>query len=417
MSKKISLMILVIIGAAAMVGCVSPYYGTARIEPGWEYSMGTAFHTLRVPTITGPRYCMGLMQDIGISYGFNRYFKIFFNAGFGTALPEGKILIGRAVGVQAAAPLGSVTPALRIEYTGYGLEPSISPGLLLGIGRREWLTLNVRTQINPHDLAGQDSLPIITGVGFHITPALTLWAGGELKTLWIDEYDCFYPIMSAGLGYRFFAGEEFDVSDIAPLLVSLVIEGHTGLRTPSLHRMKASIARGGRTDAGLAFSWLGRMLYPFYHVGTGLRAELAFSYGFNPYVSVDTRLEVSNAEPHVWFASGIQATLPLGKLTPALRAEANTSQQGLAVSPAMLLGIGKDERVTLGMRFTYDFFVLDTLTPNLDLFANFRINPVWTVFTGIDLLSLSTSELDVDFPRGVLGVMCTLRKIEPGNRD
>ncbi len=417
MSKKISLMILVIIGAAAMVGCVSPYYGTARIEPGWEYTMGTAFHTLRVPTITGPRYCMGLMQDIGISYGFNRYSKIFFNAGFGPALPEGKILIGRAVGVQAAAPLGSVTPALRIEYTGYGLEPSISPGLLLGIGRREWLTLNVRTQINPHDLAGQDSLPIITGVGFHITPALTLWAGGELKTLWIDEYDCFYPIMSAGLGYRFFAGEEFDVSDMALVFVSFVVEGRTGLRTPSFHRVRAAIAEGGRTDVGLAFSWLGRMLYPFYHVGTGLRAELAFSYGFNPYVSVDTRLEVSNAEPHVWFASGIQATLPLGKLTPAFRAEVSTSEQGLAVSPSMLLGLGKGEKVTLGLRFTYDFFEAEPPDPALDLLANIRINPQWTIFTAIELLSLPNSFAGDDYPCGVLGVMCTLRKFEPGNRD
>lgn len=394
------------------ISCVSPYYGTARIEPGWQYSMGTAFHTLRIPNTPGPRYCMGLMQDLHISYGFNRYVKINLNAGFGTALPDGEILIGRGVGVQAAVPLGPVTPALRLEYTGYGVKPSVSPGLLFGIGRREWLTLNVRTHINPNALALQDSLPVIIGAGFHITPELTLWAGGELKTLWIDEYGCFYPIMSAGLGYKFYTGEELEVSHIPPLLVSFVIDGHTGPTTHPFHRMRAAITEGGSTEAGLAYSWLGRMMYPYYNVGTKLRAELAFSYGINPYLALDTRLHVSNHLPHLWFASGFQASLPCGKLTPAFRAEVNTSELGLAVSPSMLLGLGKDEKATLGLRFTYDFYNQEDSNPCFDLFANFRINPIWTIFTGIELLSLSDSFAGLDYPRGVLGVMCSFRKIE-----
>lgn len=56
-----------------MTSCVSPFYGTARIEPGFHMDAGLAATSFDFATWEGEEWCAGLRGDVELRYGFNEY--------------------------------------------------------------------------------------------------------------------------------------------------------------------------------------------------------------------------------------------------------------------------------------------------------------------------------------------------------
>ncbi|MBD3286208.1 hypothetical protein GF359_06705 [candidate division WOR-3 bacterium] len=199
MSKFLKLFLLTT-AVAAVVGCVSPFYGTARIEPGWHMDVGMAATSFVGATEWFP-YCIGIRGDAELSYGFNKYLGVNGRTalGLGYVLSEGgpmslmPILDG-ALGFQAALPLKTVTPALKVELSYYA-EPALSSAFLVGLGQDERATIGCRAYIEEFsDLAALDIF-----IGIHPVPKWTFFGGIETMTLFNKP---FYPIVTIGLGYN-----------------------------------------------------------------------------------------------------------------------------------------------------------------------------------------------------------------------
>ncbi|MBN2379153.1 hypothetical protein JXM67_05070 [candidate division WOR-3 bacterium] len=202
MFKKLAITSLLISTALLVTNCVSPYYSTAQIEPGWNINVGAGLHsTAFIALDAGPVYGVGLRCDSEIGYGVNRYFKPYARGavGLNTACPYfGDV----GIGFQSALPLGKITPALRIEVNSTGVLLSFAPALLLGFGKKEVLTLGVRPQFVGFDPEAYDlfidALAIV-----HISPRMSIFAGAELNSLieFFDEKDGI-PFLCVGVGYK-----------------------------------------------------------------------------------------------------------------------------------------------------------------------------------------------------------------------
>jgi len=184
-----------------MLSCVSPFYGTAKIEEGWHMDVGVAGGTLILPHLDawGFSSLIGVRGDVELRYGLNKYLGFHARGAIGYPMLDG------ALGIQTAFPLGLVTPALRTEISWYGGGPTFSPALLVGVGRTEWVTLGVRTHIpgnlgdSPHPEYGPylDPFPIDCFVGIHLG-RWNIFAGSQcFRHSYSNK-----PIASVGLGYK-----------------------------------------------------------------------------------------------------------------------------------------------------------------------------------------------------------------------
>jgi len=202
MRKKLHVLGLFIPLVTYLTNCVSPYYGTARIEPGWNINTGAGLHSTVVPVLdAGPMYGVGLRCDGEIGYGVNRYIKPYVRGGLG--LNSASLYFGDiGIGLQTAVSVGPVTPAFKIEVNSTGARPSLAPAFLLGFGKREVLTLGVRPQLvgfNPEMY--EPFVDVLMTV--HISPRLSIFAGAEVTSFveFFDQRDII-PFFSIGAGYK-----------------------------------------------------------------------------------------------------------------------------------------------------------------------------------------------------------------------
>lgn len=150
---------------------------------------------------------IGMRGDIEVRYGFNPHLQLNGRVGFGwgTAWRIGEMdpipawgtspTLDAGLGIQAALPLGPLTPALRVELAPFVLISNF----LLGIGqKREWVTLGgqVYTSI---DYQNNVVFPLGAFIGIHPTPRWTIFAGSGIFTSLLDGSE---PLFSVGLGYK-----------------------------------------------------------------------------------------------------------------------------------------------------------------------------------------------------------------------
>jgi len=184
-------------------GCVSPFYGTARIEEGWDIDAGVAGMKVYKPYWDSWGYfdSYGVRGDVNLRYGFNDYLCLYCRGAVGGSQYWLGLFLDAGAGIQASLPLGPVTLALNGEL--HGLE--FSPALLAGIGRTEWLTIGIRTHIpgnlydSPHPEYGKylDSYPLDCFAGFHLGH-WNIFAGSQLfRYSYNDD-----PVFTAGIGYK-----------------------------------------------------------------------------------------------------------------------------------------------------------------------------------------------------------------------
>lgn len=206
MRRKRAFALILLVMGMGFLGCVLPFYGTAKIEPGLHFDVGLAGMTYGVPSSSyydeDVYYPFaGGRADFEVRYGVleNVSLSARFGAGLGTEFYiYSEPFIDGALGVQLVVPVeGPVTPALRTEFSGYLIEPTLSPAILLGIGREEEkLTLGTRIHLRrgPEDLnvGGLDAF-----VGIHLSPQWTIFAGAEVSSFF-SSHPTFFTL---GVGY------------------------------------------------------------------------------------------------------------------------------------------------------------------------------------------------------------------------
>ena len=207
MSKKLVFCLALLTIGVWVLSCVSPFYGTARIEPGGYLNVGGA--AIRFVGITGlggsalfpgpdMDLCYGVRGDFEFGHGFNDYLQINGRLGVGLGYSGEKVaaLMDVGLGMQTALPLGAVTPALQVDL----IPPRVAP--ILGIGRNEWLTLGGR--IGPDPFLGADFFKEKQWdvfVTVHPWPRWSIFAGLSSSPFLSDVLD-FPLIATLGVGYR-----------------------------------------------------------------------------------------------------------------------------------------------------------------------------------------------------------------------
>jgi len=204
--KSLSTMIVLAIGGV-VISCVSPFYGTAKIEPGFHADVGVGVSRFVTNDSEWILDCVGPRLDTELRWGFNRFVQVSSRMGIGFGytkvedyLPinEGPYILAHgALGVQAAYPLRRNTPALRLELS---YQPNleavkISPVLLWGFGNPEWLTLGV----NPTFFNGVEYLTVEVFAALHPWKRWTFFAGLDVTAIFSDIDG--YPIATIGAGY------------------------------------------------------------------------------------------------------------------------------------------------------------------------------------------------------------------------
>ncbi|MBD3286510.1 hypothetical protein GF338_09255 [candidate division WOR-3 bacterium] len=202
MSKFLKLFLLTT-AVAAGLGCVSPFYGTARIEKGWNMDVGVAACTF-ANTLGTLHYLAGMRGDCEIRYGINNYFQANgrIGAGFGYKVLSDEqeptkngpfLLLDGALGLQAAYSINKVTPALRIEA-----GPVISIIPVVGFGNHEWLSIGSKIS-TPYDT--KELIPELF-VTIHLLERWSIFGGVNMLTIASPEWE--YPVASLGVGYNIF---------------------------------------------------------------------------------------------------------------------------------------------------------------------------------------------------------------------
>jgi len=219
MKKKISLILVTLAIGAFSLSCVSPFYGTARIEEGWHMDAGVAGMSEITPSLDswGFEYHLGARADAELRYGFNSFLQLNSRIALGAAPAWPPIFADVAVGAQTAYPIGPITPALRVEVSGYGGGITFSPAVLLGIGRKEVVTLGGRIHIfgntyerqHPHPGSvtfPEDYDPYLedTPTDFFVGIHLGRWnilVGSQLF-YHSSSHSFERPVATAGIGYK-----------------------------------------------------------------------------------------------------------------------------------------------------------------------------------------------------------------------
>lgn len=88
---KIAKWIALVLVAGCVTGCVSPFYGTARIEKGWHTDVGLG-PTSYIAGFGEPNsHFFGFRGDVEVCYGFNQYLQANARLGLGLGLREQRI--------------------------------------------------------------------------------------------------------------------------------------------------------------------------------------------------------------------------------------------------------------------------------------------------------------------------------------
>lgn len=194
-----------------LTSCVSPFYGTARIEKGFHAEIGVATHSFLFPWLDAMQYGYrsGMRSDVELRYGFNRYLGLHARAALGVFYNDPLPFLDAGVGIQTALPLKWVTPALRSEVSLYGGCVTLSPTLLVGIGREEKVTLGGCVHLfgnsseanwDDYHKALEDT-PTDFFVGIHAFPRWTLFVGTQLF-YHSYIYPGKKPLYTIGVGYK-----------------------------------------------------------------------------------------------------------------------------------------------------------------------------------------------------------------------
>lgn len=208
MNKRFFFTVGVLLGGAFGISCVSPFYGTARIEPGWHMDAGIAATTYVAELAWRYPYSIGCRGDLELRYGFNKYMQMNAQAGLGIGFSlsswsdpsyrGGDVypLLDGVLGIQTALPVGFLTPALRMEFSYFLGEPELVSTALLGIGLKERFTLGGRLHLD--ELIDPYSLDAF--VGFHPSSKWSMFAGIKF---FFHGYDITYPpVATLGVGYK-----------------------------------------------------------------------------------------------------------------------------------------------------------------------------------------------------------------------
>lgn len=203
--KKLFVTLIAFAVGMGLLNCVSPFYGTARVEKGWDMDAGLAACTF-ANTLGTLHYLAGMRGDCEIRYGFNKYLQSSGRIGFGGGYeilddsqePERNDLfplLDGAIGVQGAYPLKAMTPALRVEA---GSGVSVMP--LVGFGEGEWLTVGSRIWVS---YAMEDVMTDVF-ISAHPLPRLSVFAGVSMLPFFVPtEWKWNRPLASVGIGYKF----------------------------------------------------------------------------------------------------------------------------------------------------------------------------------------------------------------------
>lgn len=196
--RKIIILLMFIVGTW-LPGCVSPFYGKAQVERGLSMDAGLAVATYHVPITSGTSYSIGVRGDIVVGYGFNPYLKVDArgSVGLGTQFSgmQHPFFADAALGVQTCLPLGPLTPGLHVELSYYLREVTLSPTVLFGIGKKEWLTLGGRMHMHGF-LIGWDPVAVDAFACAHLSPRYSVFAGAEIF------YITYAPAITLGVGYH-----------------------------------------------------------------------------------------------------------------------------------------------------------------------------------------------------------------------
>jgi len=203
MKRKSTLILILIVGMSMIISCVSPYYGTARIPPGWDANAGVALNSYYLVPICGSiSYELGLRGDIEVSYGIARILRPYLRLGGGVSLGGG--FIDPGAGLQLSVPTGNVTPSVIAEVNLQLGEPTIAPAVLIGVGgEEEKLTLGARTECSIDSPGDQFYVPWEVFATYHHNPRLAVFCGVELRTLIGTFTDNGYPLITLGVGYNY----------------------------------------------------------------------------------------------------------------------------------------------------------------------------------------------------------------------
>lgn len=395
---KIIMCVTGVVCVTSVTGCVSPFYGTARIEPGWQTSYGVALYS--------SVYFLGLREDVHVSYGFNPYLKAYLEAALGTAFPD---LADGRIGVQAALPAGWVTPAMRLELSVYNTI-SLSPSFLLGIGRKEFLTLAIRTHIYPQIFNKEDpqsEFPIILTCGIHPMPQLTIFAGADIGTLGRAYYG-FDPLFSLGVGYNFLKSESSGdtLNALLPLLIAAEGWINDGL-TPI--KLDSKIEPGVNIRPGIIVIGVLPVKHELEFEQLGFQVDVDFSYGFNEHFEIFTHTNIGSEMPILYLSPGVRFSMPLGPITPAISVDITSIPRTFVLAPSFLLGIGRNEPVTLATRFRWDLAGEYYPEKALDVFAAVHVIPQLTLFAGVETITLFKSFRNTDrYPLAKAGIVIYL---------
>ncbi len=136
MSKKLVFCLALLTMGLWVLGCMPPpFYGTAKIEPGFHWDAGVAGGGGKVLSYR-EEWVEGLGGGVSteLRYGFNKYVQWHTRVGVDTYIGGPPVVPRIGIGIQTALPLEVVTPAFRLEAA--GIWPvTITPALLLGVGR------------------------------------------------------------------------------------------------------------------------------------------------------------------------------------------------------------------------------------------------------------------------------------------
>ncbi len=200
--KQVSLFVGVVSLLYFMGGCVSPFYGTARIEKGLHSNAGLAATSYVVPGFDESTFCTGLRADLEVRYGFSEYLQAQGSVGLGGGLSCPYFsgftpLLSAALGVQGALPFKGVTPALRVEAApGIGYIPVFTVTPLLGLGNNEMLTLGSKIWIS---WSGSPLIEVFTAL--HPVERWSVFGGVNLSSF-SENFELGLPIVSLGVGYK-----------------------------------------------------------------------------------------------------------------------------------------------------------------------------------------------------------------------
>lgn len=204
-----SIMIIMCVTGVVCVtgtGCVAPFYGTAKIEPGFHVDAGVGVGQFVGGSYEATSRYIGPRADVEVGYAFSHFFKTHVRAGVGRGWrseeyvegdsPPPRLkatLLDGAIGIQVSSPHHYPTPALRLEV---GLQ-GVSTDLMFGIGEPEWLTLGTRVYFFKGELA-QFYLPVAPFIGIHPLPHLSIFASPGTFAF----YEDYKPFFSVGVGYK-----------------------------------------------------------------------------------------------------------------------------------------------------------------------------------------------------------------------